>query len=269
MVLAERDRDSDIVIAGDRRGLQARADLRADAMSAPGPARVKLGRSDRAGLANRDQIEHIVVLMMENRSFDQMLGYLSLPVDRGGVGRSEIDGLSTSRDDANVYGKQRYRPYPLGDRVDLREPDGFDRGPDHSAYGIDQQMAGGMGGFVANYAATRVKGFPRKDHKLPMGYYTGEQLYAYDFLARNFCVSGRWFCSTPGATMPNRLYAATGRCARSRNASVPPVYAFPSIVRHLNDADCDWMWFGHIPFASLWALDLEWAVKDAAAAWDH
>ena len=40
------------------------------------------------GRANLEKIDHIVVLMMENRSFDQMLGYLSLE-----GGRGDVDGL--------------------------------------------------------------------------------------------------------------------------------------------------------------------------------
>ena len=40
------------------------------------------------GMANLEKIDHIVVLMLENRSFDHMLGYLSLE-----GGRDDIDGL--------------------------------------------------------------------------------------------------------------------------------------------------------------------------------
>ena len=47
-------------------------------------------------LGNLAHIEHIVVLMMENRSFDHMLGYLSLE-----GGRADIDGLRASH--ANVH----------------------------------------------------------------------------------------------------------------------------------------------------------------------
>jgi phospholipase C len=46
------------------------------------------GVSDDTGVGNLWKVDHIVVLMLENRSFDHMLGYLSL---KGG--RSEIDGL--------------------------------------------------------------------------------------------------------------------------------------------------------------------------------
>ncbi len=55
--------------------------------------------------AQLEKIEHIVVLMLENRSFDHMLGYLSLPPAQGGKGRQDVDGLTgqeTNVDDNGV-----------------------------------------------------------------------------------------------------------------------------------------------------------------------
>jgi phospholipase C len=47
-----------------------------------------------AAAGRLDGIDHIVVLMLENRSFDHMHGYLSLPAAEGGGGRSDVDGLT-------------------------------------------------------------------------------------------------------------------------------------------------------------------------------
>jgi phospholipase C len=52
-----------------------------------------------------DHIDHIVVLLLENRSFDHMLGYLSLPPALGGKGRTDVDGLTgteTNEDENGV-----------------------------------------------------------------------------------------------------------------------------------------------------------------------
>jgi phospholipase C len=218
---------------------------------------------DLEGLDNREKIHRIVVLMLENRSFDHMLGYLSLPTDAGGRGRSDVDGLRLDESGQpppefrNTYRGIEYPIFPLGETEF-----GFDDGPDHSAYGIDLQLSGGTNqGYVENFAETRPDGYPPDRLGLVMGYYTGEDLYAHDFLARNFCVCDRWFCSISGATMPNRLYAFTGRGAHSRNGSIPPVYSIESIVRHLDAAGTDWRWFSHDPCASLWAIDLPYAAN--------
>ena len=62
-------------------------------------------------------IDHIVVLTMENRSFDHMLGYLSLARDRGGEGRTDVDGLTGT--ESNTYRGTTFPVVPA-DRDDLR-----------------------------------------------------------------------------------------------------------------------------------------------------
>ena len=91
-----------------------------------------------------ERIEHIVVLMLENRSFDHMLGYLSLE-----GGREEIDGLRPAM--ANDLGGRRYPIHHLGATYFPNER--WD--PEHTAAAVDRQINGGaMDGFPASYAET-------------------------------------------------------------------------------------------------------------------
>ena len=93
------------------------------------------------GAANLEKIDHIVVLMLENRSFDHMLGYLSLEGER-----DDIDGLRAEF--ANDHGG---RSYPVRHLETTAIPDD----PDHSASSVDLQVGGGdMDGFVASFADT-------------------------------------------------------------------------------------------------------------------
>ena len=72
----------------------------------------------------------------------------------------------------------------------------------------------------------------------------------YDHLAEQFGVCDRWFSSVPGATLPNRLYALTGRAAGSRDDRppyIPPLYHQPSFVRHLDAQDVSWRWYSFDP----------------------
>ena len=65
-----------------------------------------MGESEqRSGL---EKIDHIVVLMLENRSFDHMLGYLSLE-----GGRDDVDGLRGGF--ANEHDGRGYPVHHLGD----------------------------------------------------------------------------------------------------------------------------------------------------------
>jgi phospholipase C len=188
------------------------------------------------------EIEHVVVLMLENRSFDHMLGHLSLV-----GGRDDVDGLGAGM--ANEHDGRTFPVYRLSSTSLAAEQD-----PCHSGECVDAQLEHGNSGFVSNYVSTRPDPkFAREP--IVMGYFDGEQLPVYDFLARRFCVCDRWFCSVRGSTFPNRLYAAAGRAAGSRDNASPPTYDLPSFVRHLDAAGASWRWYSAEPFPTLWALD--------------
>jgi len=181
-------------------------------------------------LANLRKIDHVVVLMLENRSFDHMLGYLTLE-----AGRSDVDGLKASM--SNVYRGKTYKVRHL-QRTALTK----DEDPCHGGACIAEQVSGNMGGFVANFAKQRKKA---KLVDVVMGYYTGSDLPVYDHLAREFAVCDRWYCSVPGATWPNRLYALCGQAAGSKDPKKVPVYDVPSFVRHLETNKVSWRWYTH------------------------
>ena len=196
---------------------------------------------DEAGQAdavNLEKVDHVVVLMLENRSFDHMLGYLSLTGER-----PEIDGLRPGL--ANQYQGRSYPVHHLAATA-------LEMDPDHSAGAIDQQVAGGtMGGFVASAAATlAARGVEDGEPGCVMGYYDGSDVPVYDQLAEEFAVCDRWFSSVPGATLPNRLYALCGVAAGSRDdrpSYVPPLYHQPSFVRHLDVHHVSWRWYSFDP----------------------
>lgn len=212
-----------------------------------------------AAIGPLEQIEHIVVLMMENRSFDHMLGYLrndGMPEVRGLVGdESNVDAANVEH---RVYA---YPPEPF--------PDSFD--PCHAPKCVAKQLEGGNRGFVRNFegwmAARKVD--PPPDPGYVMGHYTAQHLPVYDFLARNFCVCDAWHSSIPGDTMPNRLYSIAGQEADPLGAQLgdllswlpatvrdefakAPIYDLPAFTHQLQDDD--WRWYSHDP-ATLRAVD--------------
>jgi phospholipase C len=165
---------------------------------------------------NLDPIDTVVILMMENRSFDHMLGYLSLAHYAGDYpGSKEVDGL---RDDqnwlnkvANEYQGAKYWPQPL---KEARIPD-----PPHERNFIKWQMgpldpAGNfpLDGFVLSAGG---------DSEV-MNYQTPEAVAILDFFARNFRICDRWFSCLPASTQPNRLIAMSGYTLIDGNKSVLP-----------------------------------------------
>jgi phospholipase C len=224
-------------------------------------------------------IDTFVVLMMENRSFDQMLGHLT----RNGM--PEVNGLQGAESNQGPDGTDYpVHPYEPEETVfhPAQDPTGKIFDPCHGKGCVQEQLSGGNAGFVKNFLATRhdKKGnlveIPERYRGLVMGYYTAEHLPVYDHLARHFCVCDAWHSSVPGDTWPNRLYALAGREGQSighkpspwarllaRLRGVPligslanaPIYEVEAFTRWLRDDQ--WKWYSHDP-ATLRAVDKEY-----------
>ena len=194
--------------------------------------------SEQVAVANLEKVDHLVVVMLENRSFDHMLGYLSVKGDR-----PDIDGLRSGF--ANECQGRSYVARHL-------ETTAVEVDPDHCARAVDEQVADGrMGGFAASLLATlTAREVQDGDPALVMGYYDGGDVPVYDHLAEEFAVCDRWFSSVPGATWPNRLYALCGSAAGSRDdlpPHLPPIYYQPSFARHLDAHHVSWRWYSFDP----------------------
>lgn len=176
-------------------------------------------------------IKTIVVVMMENRSFDNLLGYLCLDPSR-----KNVDGIVDTaewRDKvASVYNGTKYRPFLLTDPYDAIDAD-----PPHERPQIATQMgtaANGlfpMNGFVANYVSAKgAKPVTASSQPPVMDYFTAEQAPMTDFFARNFAICDHWFSALPAGTQPNRLMAMSGSTKIDVNHDILPdqelVYAW-------------------------------------------
>jgi phospholipase C len=200
-----------------------------------------------------DQVEHIVVLMLENRSYDHMLGYLTLSGRR-----PELDGLKAGM--ANVY-HDNSKKFPQYDGLSFGVHELLDtrmtkaQDPPHGGSSVDLQIADDMAGFVQTYMDER--GGPTEVHPGDvMGYHAAKHLPVYDHLSEKFCVCDRWFSSVAGSTFPNRLYALAGRGAGSRENISPPIYHLHSFFRQLdNVTGVSWATFVHDVTPILWAVD--------------
>jgi phospholipase C len=149
-----------------------------------------------------NQIDHIVVLMLENRSFDHMLGYLSLE-----GGRQDVDGLTGN--EVNFHDEQEFRVQRMSSPI-------MNGDPCHEWDCVKEQLDNDNGGFVSSYAK-HVASHP----EFVMNYFNAADLPVYDHLAREFTICDRWFCSIPGPTQPNRAYALAGTSEGIKNNFSP------------------------------------------------
>ncbi len=149
-----------------------------------------------AGTDLLPQVKHIVVLMMENHSYDNYLGTLAGRGDGfplGDDGRPDAENPDRSGEPV--------RAFHLSSTV--QQP-GV---PCQSWSAVHEQWAGGkMDGFVT---ATQTVS-PDGDAAAAMGYWTEQDLPFYHGLARTFPLADRWFSSCLGPTFPNRRFLLAG-----------------------------------------------------------
>ena len=204
-------------------------------------ARPRQSRADE----NLRKIDHIVVLMMENRSFDHMLGFLTIE-----QGRGDVEGPSLAM--TNDYRGESYPVHPATRTTMNKAQD-----PCHSGWCVDEQVANGNGGYVSNFMKTRKAGGGNPG--VVMAYHTAAQLPVYSYLAEHYCVCDHWFCSVPGATMPNRCYAVAGTSNGLRDNLKPSrPYNLPSFCRHLKDDQ--WRWYSHDYVPMIWLIDPDYGL---------
>ena len=145
------------------------------------------------------KLRHVVVLMMENRSFDHMFGGLkgahpALETWPNGYTNPDKDGLEIA-------------PQAKAEYQGQLDPD-----PNHDFAPVNEQIFNGgpapeMRGFIASYYKQRRK--VKSSHRI-MYYFVPDQLPVLSNLALEYVVFNRWFASIPGPTLCNRAFAHYG-----------------------------------------------------------
>jgi phospholipase C len=184
------------------------------------------------GPAGLGTFDHLVVLMLENRSFDNLLGWLyehDAPAQFLGRGEPRFRGVA-GLDLGNDDGLAPTRRVPVGKAPYATADDMCQPCPDPGEYynphvirqlfdvdvkGAVPPLTGtpSMSGFVKDYIASIVAqealdgvtpGYDR--YKVIMDCFPPEALPVLNGLARQFAVSDEWFCSVPSQTFCNRSF---------------------------------------------------------------
>lgn len=196
-------------------------------------------------MATMPQIETVVMLMLENRSLDTMLGWLY----EDGVPHYVFPPKSSPRfngirkDDFNMRGTVRIRPahgsrYPgQGSRMPRW-------GPKEDMYHVQRQMYADGNGNMADkfWGPPPMTGFAfdfpeseRYRYAEVMGAYTKAELPVLYGLAENFAVSDRWFSSVPTETDANRAFSICGTSHGIEDDISLPYFHEPTIFNGLWD----------------------------------
>jgi len=192
-------------------------------------------------------LQHIVVLMQENRSYDHYFG-----------------ALARSRQSASKAAPTTGNPNPVDPSAKIApfhqqancEVDDLN----HSWTGTHAEIdSGGMDGFTAqNTTPADATG------RRAMGYYNATDLPFYYGLANTFGIGDRYFSSVPGPTFPNRFYEMAGTSFGHIQNDFPPEGGWPqpTIFGRLQDAGISWkVYDAQFPTAAFFA--------DVRANMDH
>ncbi|CAH9134554.1 unnamed protein product [Cuscuta epithymum] len=190
-------------------------------------------------------IKTVVVLVMENRSFDHMLGWMKQKVN------PEIDGVDGSQSNPISTSDPNSTRIFFSNTAHFVDPD-----PGHSFQAIREQVFGSsnetssdpppMNGFVQQAASLD----PNMSRSVMNGF-DPDMVGVYKALVSEFAVFDRWFASVPASTQPNRLYvhSATSHGATSNVAHLlAEGYPQRTIFDSLSEAGVDFgIYYQNIP----------------------
>jgi phospholipase C len=204
-------------------------------------------------------IQHIVVLMLENRSFDLMLGFLyddTKNVSSAGQAFEGLTGTESNPDgngnDVSVFRitpAMKYAYYMPG-----ADPGEHFQDANVQLFGANPPPPGAAAtcqGFVQNFNAAIA--YDQSQHRkvLPgtvpsniMGVFTRDMLPILSGLARGYAVCDHWYSSVPTETSPNRAFACA---ATSQGHMDDATFSFtvPSIFGLLSDHGVSWAIYGY------------------------
>lgn len=178
------------------------------------------------GNAGDAGFDHVVVVMMENRSFDHFLGWLP-----GARGRQR--GLRFKDGNGVVHRTHRLQEFSACDQED----------PSHSySAGRVQYNGGRNDGFLFDAPDT-----------FPVGYFESDQLLFWGEAAPAWTICDNYFAATMGPTFPNRFFQHCGRTDRTSNTL--SISTLPTIWDRLADAGLQGRYyFSDAPFSVLLGL---------------
>ena len=203
--------------------------------------------------SNHSPIEHVIVLMLENRSYDHMLGYLP-------------NGHGLAGDEFNLVDPSD----PASERARVSNTSGYVTAvdPGHDFVSVEKELFGELGhvvspapmsGFVA-VQIEQAKGDVEVGKKI-MECFDPDKIPALTTLAREFCICDRWFSAVPGPTWLNRFYTHAATCDGMIIDSARHDYRMRTIYDALGEKGLSWsIYYGDVPQSLM--LEHHWRSLD-------
>ena len=176
----------------------------------------------------QDRIKHVFVVMLENRSFDHMLGLSNIHgIDAVSGQPTTLDGLNARNDwNLDLHGNKVYASSPADWNM-LYDPG-------HEFNDVKEQLCGAEGNYPRINNSGFVISYSKIDPANPgeiMKCYAPDQLPVLTTLAQEFAVCDHWFSSMPGPTWPNRFFVHAASSAGLDHSPAPQTMADAILFR--------------------------------------
>ncbi|EEA26442.1 hypothetical protein TMatcc_005287 [Talaromyces marneffei ATCC 18224] len=199
----------------------------------------------------KDKIKNVVVLVMENRSFDNLLGGQTLP----GLNNP----IQSSSPICNPYNVSN--PLQGNACSQANDYDSITDDPDHAVYGNNFEFygtftpnnaaiaAGTLTPSMQGFVQEQIRGYGSKASKTDLGkqvmnYYTEAQVPTLTALVQNFVTFNYWHSGVPGPTDPNRIFLTSGTShGHGSNLGTDTNYLLPqtSVWQALTENNRTWI----------------------------
>ena len=225
-------------------------------------SKVKSKKGEKKDLLSllKGKIKHVIVLMMENRSFDHFFGW-------GKQAGLRVDGLTGK--ESNPLNDSDSKSRRIAVNKDAPFINACD--PDHSTPATSSKIFGQQKAKSGDFSHPTMEGFvsyeyDRHQHNLSTDFcdvvsmFTPDRLPVITALAQEFALFDRFFCSHPGPTWPNRMYALSATTLGSTETgpwfrNIPgQLFPQPTIFDQVAHANLTWRnYYNDTP----WELFLE------------
>jgi phospholipase C len=205
-------------------------------------------------------INHIVVLMLENRSFDHMLGFLYTDAGNVSPAGQPFEGLTGKESNPGASGNEPVTVFQIqGGVTNTYFLPGADPGEGYTA--TNSQLFGSNTaptppvatnqGFISDFSYTLGWEGKEKESILAgtvandiMAMHTPDTLPVLSALARGFAVCDYWYGSVPTETLPNRAFLHTAT-SQGHMDDKTKTYTAPTIYASLTKQNISWMIYGY------------------------
>lgn len=179
--------------------------------------------------------DHVVIVMMENRTFDHMMGWVP-----------GADGIQVGVQYEDKNG-DLIQSFPLAEHQEYGFQGCGKEDPAHNYSAGRAHFAGGaMDGFLKTVGDASVE----IDH-FPVGYYRREDLPFFDGCATHWTIFDRFFHGILASTFPNRMYLHSGQTDRTSNSL--DISSLPTIWDRADSAGLSSAYYFHdLPVTALW-----------------